>query len=184
MSDAAETLMVSATATAVINILSAIDGCRRRKFDVRNRKMRDALNLEIDRHDVFAKRHAVLCNGHVTRMFLIGIERRAIDERDRKAGVVRAWRADDVGANLEAGDSVYIVQGRQPGAVVVLYLDADARGVLETDEVNQAHSSSPSMSSSATSTTTLWISILNHSRNDARSRLCGQVVSSSVHAPS
>src|SRR4029077_7236679 len=184
MSDAAATLMVSVTAIAVINILSAIDGCERRKFDVRNRKLRDALNLEIDRHDVFAKRHAVLRNGHVTRMFLIGVERRTIDERNREAGVVRAGRADDVGANLEAGDSVYIVQGRQPGAVVVLCLDADAHRVLETDEVNQAHSSSPSMSSSATSTTTLWISILNHSRNDARSRFCGHVVSSSVHAPS
>ena len=126
----------------------------------------------------------MLRNGHVTRMFLISVERRAIDERDRKAGVVGAGRADHVGANLEAGDSVYIVQGRQPGAVVVLCLDADVRGVPETDEVNQAHSSSPSMSSSATSTTTLWISMLNHSRNDARSRPCGHVVSSSVHAPS
>src|SRR5262245_10031198 len=184
ISGATITLMVSATAIAVINILSAIDGCRGRKFDVRNRKTRDALNLEIDRHDVVADRHAMLRNRNVTRMLLIGVERRAIDEGDRKAGVVGARRADDVGANLEAGDSVYIVQGRQPGAMLVLCLDADARGVFETDEVNEAHSSSPSMSSSATSTTTLWISTLNHSRNDARPRSFGHVASSSVHAPS
>src|SRR5262245_54876903 len=110
MSAAGITLIVSATAIAVINILSAIDGCRRRKFDVRNRKTRDALNLEIDRHDVVAERRAMLCNRNVTRMPLIGVERRAIDERDRKAGVIGAGRADDVGANLEAGNSVYIVQ--------------------------------------------------------------------------
>src|SRR5262245_7971073 len=81
MSFAAITLTVSATVIAVINILSAIDGCRRRKFDVRNRKMRDALNLEIDRHDVIAERHAMLRNGNVTRMLLRSEERRVGNER-------------------------------------------------------------------------------------------------------
>src|SRR4029434_9117194 len=97
MSVAAITLTVRATVIAVINILSAIDGCRGRKFDVRNRKTRDVLNLEIDRHNVVAERHAMLRNGNVTWMLLIGVERRAIDEGDCKAGVVGAGRADDVG---------------------------------------------------------------------------------------
>src|SRR5258708_4190853 len=144
--------MVSAAASAVaISILSAIDGCRGRKFDVRNREERTPLNVEIDRYDVVAERHAEL------RI-----------------------------ANLRARRAVYIFifQRREPVAMFVVRQRADFALVLEAHEVKQAHSSSPSMSSSATSTTTLWMSIVNHSRNDFRSRVGGHVVSSSVHAPS
>ena len=41
------------TAVVTVSIMSAIDGCDRQKFDVRNREKRTPLNLEIDRHDVF-----------------------------------------------------------------------------------------------------------------------------------
>src|SRR6185295_6165520 len=60
-------------------------------------------------------------------------------------------------------------------------LAVDVCLVLETHEVEQHHNSSPSMSSSATSTTTLWISMRNQSRNILRSRAAGHVASSSVH---
>src|SRR6266540_4001441 len=121
------TLTVSATARAAISILPAIDGWRRRKFDVRNREGWDGLDLEIDRHDVIGQRHAELRDRDVARGLLVGVKRRPIDECDRKPGVVGSRRADDVRTNLQAGNSVYILQGRQPGAMVVLCGGIDVR---------------------------------------------------------
>src|SRR5258706_8561766 len=185
ISGGADTLTVSAMASAVaVSILSAIDGCGSRKFDGRNREERTSLNLEIDRYDVLTKGHTELRNRDVARILLVGVERGAIGERDRQPRVVRAGRSHDVGANLQARDSVYILERRKTAAMVVLRGRPGVGLVLETHEVQQAHSSSPSISSSATSTTTLWMSMLNHSRKDFRSRIGGHVVSSSVHAPS
>ena len=68
------------TAVVAISIMSAIDGCDRQKFDVRNREERTVLNLEIDRYDVFAELDAELRDRHVPIVLLIGVERGAIRE--------------------------------------------------------------------------------------------------------
>src|SRR5438874_4266373 len=159
MSGATETVTEIATVSAVaVSILSAIDDRRRRKFDVRNRQQRTVLNLKIDRDNVFAKGHSELRNWDVARMFLVRVERCAIDERDRQAGIVRTRRSDDIGANLQAGNAVDILQRGESGAMVVLRRLAGAGFVLEADQMKKhrvSYNSSPSISSSPTSTTTL-----------------------------
>src|SRR5712692_6574767 len=103
-------------------------------------------------------------------MFLVRVERRAVPERDHESRVVGPRRADNILANLEVDDSVYITERAQPLAVLCARRGIDVALVLETDEVDDHHSSSPSISSSATSTTTLWTSMRNHCRNVLRSR--------------
>jgi len=44
-----EDARTEAASVVAIGILPAIDGCDQQKFDVRNRKERTLLNLEIDR---------------------------------------------------------------------------------------------------------------------------------------
>ena len=70
---AAASDVASAAAARLVISIAAIDGQNQQKFDVRKRDERTALNLEIDRHDVVAERHAMLRNGHVTRMPLIRV---------------------------------------------------------------------------------------------------------------
>src|SRR5882724_7735430 len=81
----------SAIATVVAtSIMPAIDGCDRQRFDVRNRKERTVLNLEIDRDDLLAEADAELRDRHVAFVRLIRVERRAVRKRDRKAAIERA----------------------------------------------------------------------------------------------
>src|SRR5262252_3140541 len=67
---------------AAISILSAIDGTKRRKFDVRKRQERTDLNLKIARDYVFRNPGSELRDGNVTRMLRVGVERGAVGERD------------------------------------------------------------------------------------------------------
>src|SRR4051794_2362224 len=175
---------MSTDAAIAISIMSAIDGCDRQKFDVRNREERTPLNLEIDRYDVFANPTGELDDGDVTRGGLVRVERRAIRERDRQPRVVRSRGADDIGANLQRDHTVQRMERGQALAVLRARRGVHVRLVLEAHEVQQHYSSSPSMSSSATSTTTLWMSMRNHSRKVARSRVSGQLASFSVQAES
>ena len=64
------------------------------------------VNLEIDRDDVLEVRRRPLRDGDVALVVLIRVERGAIRKRNRQAGVVRARRADDVGANLQVDHAV------------------------------------------------------------------------------
>src|SRR5207302_10458545 len=90
----------------------------------------------------------------------------------------------DVGADEQREDAGEVLECAQAVAMLVAPGLNDVRLVLEAHQVQQHHSSSPSMSSSGTSTTTLWMSIRNQSRNVARSRVDGHADSSSVHAAS
>src|SRR5207302_9342994 len=108
----------------------------------------------------------------------------AIPKQDHEPRIVRSRRSDDVFANLQIHDAVEILQRPEPGAMLRARRRVDARLVFETHDVKQHQSSSPSMSSSPTSTTTLWMSMRNHSRNVFRSRAAGHVASSAVHAAS
>src|SRR5258708_367476 len=102
----ADTLTMRLSAKTAVSIMSAIDGCRRRKFDVRNRDERTVLNLEIDRDDLFGKGHSELRDWDVARILLIRVERAAVDERHRERPIERPRRSHDVGANLQARDAV------------------------------------------------------------------------------
>src|SRR6516225_1212807 len=78
------TIVTATLAAAAISILSAIDGARRRKFDVRKRQRRTVLNLKIARHDVFRNPNTELCDGNVARVLRVGLERcrsRKVTER-------------------------------------------------------------------------------------------------------
>src|SRR6185295_5533262 len=152
------------------------------KFDVRNREERTVLNVEIDRDDVIRQAHTELGDRHVALVLLICVERGAVGKRDRQAGVVRARRADDVLTHLQIDHAVEILQRAEPLAVLRAGGGIDLCLVLEAHEVQQHYSSSPSMSSSPTWTTTLWISTRNDSRKVLRSRVGGHVSSFSVQA--
>src|SRR4051812_18098317 len=146
----------SATAIVVASsIMAAIDGCDRQKFDVRYRQDRTLLNFKIDRYDVFAHGHRELRNRDVLSVGLVGVERGAIGERHRESGVVRARRADHVFANLQVDHAVQAFQCGEPLTMLRADGGSGVGFVLETDQVQHHQSSSPSMSSSATSTTTL-----------------------------
>src|SRR5438874_9925653 len=166
------------------SILSAVDGRDRQKFDVRNREERTRLNLEIDRDDVVGNGNAVLRDRDVAVVLLIRVERRAIPEPDDERRVVRARRSDDILANLQLDDAVERSERRETLAMLRARAAVDVGFVLEAHHVDQHHSSSPSMSSSPTSTTTLCMSTRNHSLNVFRSRVAGHADSSSVHAES
>src|SRR4029077_8184618 len=113
-------------------------------------------NLEIDRDDVIRQAHTELGDRHVAHVLLVRIERGAIGKRDREAGVVGARRADDVLAHLQVDHALEILQRAESLAMLRARGRVDLGLVLEAYEVQQHYSSSPSMSSSPTSTTTLW----------------------------
>src|SRR5262245_9356247 len=146
-----ETAIAAAARLVMISILPAIDGADRQKFDVRIREKRTLSNLEIDRHDVVRQRRAVLCNGHVTIVLLVGIERGAVGKGDHQRRVIGARRAHHVLSNLQIDDAVERLQGGQPLAVADTGCGVDRRFVLEAHDVDEHQSSSPSISSSATS---------------------------------
>src|SRR5713226_4116139 len=133
---------------------------------------------------MLAERRAKLRDRHVARIFLIGVEGRSIGKVDHEPCVVGTWRAHDVFANLQVDHAVQVFQSLQALAVLCALRAVGAGLVFEADKVHEHQSSSPSISSSATSTTTLWMSMRNQSRNVFRSRVAGQVDSSSVHAAS
>src|SRR6185436_21182581 len=138
--------------------------------------------FEVDGDDRVAEIPAQLRHRDVPRVHRVGIERRAVAEQHHQSRVVRPRRSDDVLPHLEIDDAVEIGEAFQLRAMVRLLRGRGVLLVFEAHQVsNHRHSSSPSMSSSPASTTTLWISTRNHSRNFFRSRSPGQRDSSSVH---
>ena len=88
-------------------------------------------------------------------MLLVVFERAAIAEHDEEGRIVRTPRSDHVGANLQVDNSVYVSKGPQALPVSCARGFVDIGLVLEADDVYDHQSSSPSISSSAMSTTTL-----------------------------
>src|SRR5207245_5216249 len=93
---------------------------------------------------------------HVARVRLVSVERRAVAERDHEARVVGSLGADDVLTNPEVDDSVQVPKRVETLAAVCARRGVDVLLVPQADDVHARQISSPSMSSSATSTTTLW----------------------------
>src|SRR5215510_14936856 len=84
-----------------------------------------SVDVKVDGNDVIGEADAQLRDGHMTIVFLVGVERRAIDERDGEAGVVRTRRFHDVGTNLQVGYAVYVLQTGESLAMFPARLGVD-----------------------------------------------------------
>src|SRR5215467_6664844 len=140
--------------------------------------------IEVDCHDRIAQVAAKLRDRNVARVGRIPVERGAVAEQDDDPRIVRPRRTDEVGADLEIENTVDVCQRLQPRTMVLAGRLAHVLAVPETHQMHNHYNSSPSMSSSPASTTTLWMSTVNHSRNVFRSRGAGHADSSSVHVES
>src|SRR5438093_12839055 len=118
------------------------------------------------------------------RMPGVDVEGGAISEEDDQPGVVGPRCANDVLPHLQVENIFDVGERAEARTVFRACGRVDLGFVLEADDVHDHQSSSPSISSSPTSTTTLWTSTRNHWRNVFKSRVGGHVDSSSVHAAS
>src|SRR5438128_2406256 len=111
---------------------------------------------KIDRDDVLGQRNPELLDGNVLRILLIRVERAAVHKCNQQPGVVRARRSDHVFADGQLDDALETAQRLQAAAMFAPRVRIDVGLVLEADEMNEhRYNSSPSISSSATSTTML-----------------------------
>src|SRR5207249_171329 len=111
--------------------------------------------FEIDRDDGLAVGDPELSHRDMACVLLVRLERRAVRKEDHKPRVVRPAGPYDVAANLQVDHPVYVSKAVEAFAVLRAHRLIRAALVFEHHQVNEHHSSSPSMSSSAMSTTTL-----------------------------